>query len=211
MLKSTSEITNDYIHNHPHIKHCLKKGIINYSALARLISQELNIKKSSSNEAILIAARRLEEKLKKEIINENKIAKLLKNSELEIKNKISVIILNKPVDFQDLQKAEIKIKQQGSLFYKIEGSSSYTIITQSKFIKDIQIISKTLLQQSNNLSLITLHSDEQIEKIPGVMSFITSLFAEHNINIIEFMSCWKDTLFIINTKDVKDVMNFLHF
>lgn len=98
MNKSTTELTIDYIKEHPHIKNCLKKGLINYSSLARLISKELKIEKTSSKEAILIAARRFQEKLKKELVNEQKIRTLLSKSEIDIKNKINVLILSKHID-----------------------------------------------------------------------------------------------------------------
>ena len=58
--KNTTELTHEYVHEHPHIKHCLKQGLINYSSLARFIAKELDIEKKTSKEAILIAAGRLE-------------------------------------------------------------------------------------------------------------------------------------------------------
>ena len=90
MTKSTAELTVEYIQEHPHIKNCLKKGLINYSSLARLISKESKIEKKSSKEAILIAARRFQDKLKKELGNELKIKTLLSKSEIGIKNKIQI-------------------------------------------------------------------------------------------------------------------------
>src|SRR3989344_751511 len=98
MEKSTTELTKEYIKEHPYIKNCLKKGLINYSSLARLISKDLNIEKKSSKEAILIAAIRFQDKLKKELDNEQKIKALLSKSEVSIKNKIDVLILGKSID-----------------------------------------------------------------------------------------------------------------
>ena len=57
MDKTTAELTTEYIKQHPAIKSCLKKGLLNYSSLSRLISKELNIGKKTSKEAILIAAK----------------------------------------------------------------------------------------------------------------------------------------------------------
>ena len=62
VTKSTTELTIEYIQDRPFIKSCLKKGLINYSSLARLISSDLKIEKKSSMEAILVAARRFQAK-----------------------------------------------------------------------------------------------------------------------------------------------------
>ena len=63
-MTTTTELTEKYLSEHPSIKDCLKKGIINYSKLSRTIAKELNIEKKTSIEAILIACRRYEAKIK---------------------------------------------------------------------------------------------------------------------------------------------------
>ena len=73
MEKTTAEITVEYIKEHSDIKSCLKKRLLNYSSLSRLIAKELDIEKKTSKEAILIAARRFREKLKKELDHEKDI------------------------------------------------------------------------------------------------------------------------------------------
>ncbi len=48
--------------------------------------------------------------------------------------------------------------------------------------------------------------------ISGVaISYLTSLFYENGVNILEFLSCWTDTLFIIDEKDLNKAINFLKF
>jgi len=133
MKKSTSELTFEYIQEHPYIKNCLKKGLINYSSLSRLIAKELNLEKKTSKEAILIAARRAHEKLKKESINEKKIKSLLKKSEVSIKNKISVLILNKSYDLDYLIEYQKKVKKESGMMNILEGTDNYTVVTQDKY------------------------------------------------------------------------------
>lgn len=212
MEKNTTEITNEYINEHPYIKNCLKKGLINYSALARHIAKELSIEKKSSKEAILIAARRKQESLKKEFNQEKEISKLLLNSEIEIKNKIVVFILEKTINFDALEKIQLQIKKEASFSYILEGSDNYTIITQEKYIQSIEKNLKTAIIKFNkNMVLINIKSPKEIETIPGVVSYLTSLFAENGVNIYEFLSCWTNTIFIIDSKDLNKSINFLKF
>jgi len=207
MNKTTAELTVEYIKNHPHIKSCLKSGLINYSSLSRLIAKDLKIEKKTSFEAILIAARRFQNKLSKEKFYEKKIKSLLSESEIEIKNKIVVFIVGKNLDKKYFQKNSFE-----GVFYLLEGSDSHTIITQDKNSKQIEKELKSfILKSSQQLALVNIKSGKDIENIPGVVAYLTSLFAENGVNILEFLSSWTDTLFVIDKKDVNKVIEFLEF
>jgi len=206
----TAKLTVEYIKEHPYIKSCLKKGLINYSALARLISENLRIEKKTSLEAILVAARRYQEKLKNDFVNEKKIRDLLSDSEIEIKNKINTFIVNKNIDFGLIETLQKRVKKENGTLFILEGSESYTIIIQGhpELEKELSMI---IIHEKKNLAMIKIKSPRQIENTIGVLSYLTSLFAENGVNIIEFMSSWKDTLFIIDLKDINKTMDFLNF
>lgn len=209
MEKTTTELTNEYIKEHPSIQSCLKKGLINYSALARLISKELDIEKKTSKEAILIAARRFREKLKKDITAEQEIKQLLSHSTLEFKNKIIVFVVQKTTSF-DIYEEMQNIRKEFGVIYVIEGSDHYTVITQEKYAQTIERKAKDwLIKKTGNLALIMLRSQKEIEETRGVASFLTSLLSENGINITEFLSCWTDTLFVIHEKDATKTIQLL--
>lgn len=209
MKNSTTELTINYIKEHPYIKNCLKKGLINYSSLARLISKELKIQKKSSLEAILVAARRYQETLKEEIKEDNKIKSIILNSELNIKNKVSVIILKKDLQVKNLNSFQ---KNKNSVFYFLEGTSSYTIISGQENTEHIlELYKDHIIKEQHELALVGLVSSKEIEKTTGVISYLTALFSENQVNIVEFLSCWKDTIFIIEKKDVSKVLQFMNF
>jgi aspartokinase len=175
--------------------------------LARQISKELKIEKKTSIEAILVAARRFQDKLSKEKVYEKKIKYLLRDSEIEIKNKIVVFIVNKTINPDSFQKI-----QKSGLLSVLEGSNSYTIITQEKNTSQLEKKLKGFIIKTNkDLALINIKSGKDIENIPGVIAYLTSLFAENGVNILEFLSSWTDTLFVIDKKDVNKVIEFLEF
>lgn len=211
MEKTTTELTQEYIKEHPYVQSCLKKGLINYSALSRLIAKELNIEKKTSKEAILIAARRFQEKLKQEMITEKAIKELLKNSTVEFKNKITVFVVQKTINL-DLHEETQTIHKEFGVIYTIEGSDHYVIVTQEKYVSLVERKVKDLLiKKTTDLALLMLRSPKEIEQTKGVAAFLASLFAENGINIMEFISCWTDTLFIINSKDVAKALGLLEF
>ena len=209
-MPTTTELTEKYITEHLSIKNCLKKGLVNYSALARLIAKDLGIIKTSSKEAILIASRRYKEKIKGKK-GEEAVLELFKNSNMDIKNNVVTYTLEKNVYPDSLIEIEKQIKKEKELFYSIEGTKTITIIVQKQNsgLMDRKFKS-SILHKKGDLSLITITS-KNIANTPGAVHYISGLFFEKGINIEEFMSCHDDTLVVIDSKDIGDVMKVLQF
>src|SRR3989344_5818413 len=175
--KTTAELTQEFIKNNPDIKNCLKKGLLNYSALARLIGKELKIDKKSSKEAILVAAIRYQQKLKHEISHEQKIRELLSSAEIEIKNKIALFILDKTVSNELLQESLEEIRKKQGKTYFLEGSESVMIIFPEKYSSSLkQKFKSKIISEKNGLAMIDFKTTEKIEQTMGVVSYLTSLF-----------------------------------
>src|SRR3989338_260778 len=210
--KSTTELTKEYIKDHPSIKNCLRMGLVNYSALARLIAKELHIERKMSMEAILVAARRFQMELGKDRVQVEQIKNMLARSEVELRNKITVLIVEKSFDFEYINSIHQRIHTEHNPFYFLEGSDNYTIITAEKYLPLLEAKLKgKILKKHHNLALIMFKSAKEIESQLGVIAYLTSLFAENGVNIVEFLSCWTDTLFVIDTKDVPGALAFLRF
>lgn len=211
-MPTTTEITEKYLSEHPSIKDCLKNGIINYSKLSRKIAEEVEIEKKTSKEAILVACRRYAEKLRKEKVLEVDILKILKKSELEIKNKMMVVIIDEKVYLENLIDIEKKIRKTADTFYAIEGTKVFTLILSEKYLEEInKLFGREIIKVTKNLAMITIKSSKELETTPGVVSYLYSTFSEHGINILETMSCWTDTIFMIDEGDIPKAMNFLKF
>ena len=211
MNLSTSEQTVNYIKEHPYIRSCLQKDLINYSALARLISEDLHIQKKMSQEAILVAARRFREKIKKDVSSEKKVKEIIRQSHIEIKNKIHIVILQKGAA-DGLDEIQKMAREQHDFFFTVEGSDHYTLITPSKYaLLAKQKLASRIIKHHENVALVIMKSPSEIEDTAGVISYVASLFSENGVNILELLSCWRDTLFLIEAKDVAKAVGFLEF
>jgi len=210
-MATTAELTEKYILDHVSIKDCLKKGLVNYSALSRQIAKDLGIEKKTSKEAILVAARRFRMKMGEIHSRENAILGLLKKSNVEIKNNIVIFTLEKYVYPDSLIEIEKVIKKEKALFFAIEGTKTITIIVQEQSAELIEKHFRAhIIDKIENLSLFTITSPG-IRTTPGVVSYISGMFFENDINIEEFMSCYDDTLIVIDSKETNKVIRFLNF
>jgi|SRR3989338_8301441 len=209
---SITKLAENYILEHPSIKDCLKNGLINYSSLSRRIISDLNLSPKKNFDAVLIACRRLKRKLKKEEIFEDKLLAILKKSSIEIKNRIIAVVLERDIFFDNLISLEKEIRKRKEIFRIIESISAITIITTEDFLDLIKKYFKNkIILENRNLAEITIKSPKEIEIIPGTYSYLCNLFGENNINIVETLSCYTDTIFLVNEEDVGKVMGLLRF
>ena len=206
--KSIAEITRTYIDGHSSIKDCIKYGIINYSALSRKIMDEIGIK---NEEAVLVACRRYAEDLKWEI-NEMKIKGVLNESRLEIKTRISIITARNEWDvLVKLEPIVKKILKRRTTMQAIQGTTGITIITEDNVREELisAIGKKHILKSRAGLVEISVKSPERIDEIPGILSYLSSSLSSRGINAVEAMSCYRDTIFIVEEKDMTPALDVL--
>lgn len=210
-MTNITKIVREYISTHPHVKECLKKDIINFSSLARTIASELNIDEKKNFDAILVAARRCKDKIQGGI-SEDEIIRILKRSKVEIKNRISVVVMEKNVRLSNIIDLEKEAKRLSEVFRIIEGSNAITVITVDDLIPGLKKVSKNfIVRETSGLAEITIKSPKEIEVIPGIIAYLYSLFGENDINILETVSCWTDTIIIIKEEEISKVMELLKF
>ncbi len=209
---STTELTEKYIETHKAIKDRLKSGLINYSSLARKIAKELDIEKKTTKDAILITARRYKEKIRKEKLKEDEIKLLLKQSEIEIKNKVSVFILEKGIYLDNFIELEKKVRENEDIFFSVEGTKSITLIISEKYSDLVNKYFKNrVVNHRGKNAVVIIKSSKDIENVSGVLGYVANLFSDNNVNIVESMSCWTDTIFIVKEDDATKIMEFMRF
>jgi aspartokinase len=171
----------NYLKNKPYILEALEKGIVNLSELSRHIQGEL---KTNNLTAIKAALRRFSVELqKRKHEREEKVLRLLKRSAVTVYDGKSVAITKKPIE----TKEKIKVDLESKFVYLLERNN-------------LSEISGTL-KIHENCSMIAIRSPEELEATPGVVAFLASLLAEQNVNIVEFISCWTDTIIVVERED----------
>jgi aspartokinase len=171
----------NHLQNKPYLLEALEKGIVNLSELSRQIQEELKIENMS---AVKAALRRFSEELQKhKQKREEKVLQVLKRSVMAVYDRKSVIITTSEINTQ----TGMKVDLLGKVVY---------LLDRSDLPKRVSALVK-----HDNCTMIVVHSPEELEATPGVVAFLTTLLAEQNVNIIEFISCWTETIIVVEKKD----------
>jgi aspartokinase len=202
-----SEQTNRYIAERPSVKECMRRGLVNYSALAREICDHLG---SSQFDAVLVACRRYLQRIRNQASSEKRIIDLVRRARVRLRNKIAVAIIDKPRDYERLYRLQRDIKLARGDFNLVEGEDSLTLITNTEYLGVIREAFKGRIRKiTEDQVQITMLFDEKIETTAGVVAFIYSLLAEHGINVREEMSCWTEVMLVLDELDAARAMRVL--
>jgi hypothetical protein len=178
---TVAQNVRNHLRNKPYLLEALEKGIVNLSELSRQIQKDLKINDSS---AIKAALRRYSEELQKhKQKREEKVLQLLKRSGIAIYDRKSVIITAKELN----SKTGMKVDLLDKFVYLLDRSDLPERISA--------------LIKHENCTMIVVHSPEELEATPGVVAFLATLLAEQNVNIVEFISCWTETIMVVDKKD----------
>ncbi len=192
-MENISNLVWLYVKRRPYLKEVIREGVVNYSALARKISIEAfgDVKKENAIKMALIRLTKRMEDLESDI--EERILRLLKNSSMLIKSKVAVVISTR------------QLEGVKPLSFAKSGRNITYIIEQ----RELDGLEKRPSRVEENLNLITIESPEELEEVPGVISYILGALASEGINVVEFISCYTDTLLVIRQADTEAAFRIL--
>jgi hypothetical protein len=176
-----AQSVRNHLRNKPYLLEALEKGIVNLSELSRQIQKEL---KTSNTPAVKAALRRYALDLQKhKQKREERVLQVLKRSGITVFDKKAVIITSKELETSN----GLKVDLLGKHVYLLDrGELPERVST---------------LVKHDNCTMIVVHSPEELEATPGVVAFLTTLLSKQNVNMIEFISCWTETIIVVEKKD----------
>ncbi len=180
--KSIAQMVRDEIQMRPSILDALNMNIVNYSALARLLKDEIG---DGSIEAVKAAIIRIAEEISSDRnLRERAVQSILKESKVRLQDKIGVVISPKRLDITNIISANLT----DQYIYIVDQTTM-----KKPLPKEVKI--------NKNLVALILLSPLRVETTPGFVSFITQQLASRNLNIVEFISCSTNTIIILDSQD----------
>lgn len=188
--KSVAQLVREAIQMRPSLLDALSMKIVNYSALARMLQDEIG---EGSIEAVKAAIIRVAEDISSERgLQEERVQSILKESKVRLQDKIAVLISPAKLNVPYLVTAYL--------------TDSYVYVVDQTGLKGE--LPKNVQATSNLVALILL-SPPRVETTPGFVAFVTQLLSSRNINIIEFISCSTNTVIILDSKDALRAFSLL--
>ncbi|MBU7031446.1 MAG: ACT domain-containing protein [Theionarchaea archaeon] len=200
---SIAKIVKDMVYTHPAIKECLTLDVINHSALAALVLEELKGKGiTASTGAVKMALIRTGEELKlKKASLERKINPVVAGTVIELQTDLRVITAEKAAVLSSIRHIS-KFAETARFFQLTQGVGTFTIvISREEAELIVQTLTPHIVESIPNQTAIVLISPHEIIETPGVVSYITGALSSMGINITQVISCHKDTIYVLDREE----------
>lgn len=200
-VTSVAQSVRSYIEARPVVRDALGMGIVNLSALTRLIREETGL---GSEEAVLVACRRYPIRAGGHDY-QDAIRKVLDKSKLEVRTRVAVLTAHSSWRLLGkLEKAVVSLAGRSHPVHVLHGSESVTVITDETLLADVEkaLAGEDIIKVRKNLVELNIRSPDSVEDVPGILAFLASSLAGKGINFVEVISCHKDNMFLIDEADL---------
>ena len=207
-MPTVAKLVREYIDNHPSVADALKMDIVNHSALARMIGKDLGIRRG---EAVLAACRRYPVGRMKGY-REETVKRILQKSRIETRTKIATVTVVQGIDvLQRLGDVVEELLDENRICRLIQVSQGTVIIVDDESVSRVtrKLREGQMISVSRNLVEIAVTSPESIESTPGMLAFLSTALASRGINIVQAMSCYTDTIFLLERDDMTTAIEIL--
>lgn len=206
IMVSISDALSKIVAQVPFLEEGLGSGIINLSALARSLRPriEKRLLKDVSDAALVMALKRLADKLKK-----------MRSRPGEMAQYVSDITVRSHLSEYTFRNSETILPRQIKLLQEIDGRNDRFITFSSGASETTAIVSsdlegavgrifkgEKLVCRYGGLSAIILRLTPQTVAAPGIYYLILKLLAWENINVVEVVSTYTEFIILLNDKDI---------
>jgi hypothetical protein len=205
---STARQVRQYLDGHPVVGDAIRLGIGNYSAIARRIATDLG---AGRTDAIIAACRRYP-RGRGESFREAGVRRVLRKSRIETRTKVAAITLSQGADvLQRLGDVVEELLDENSLCRVIQVSRGIVVIVDEDSVLRVtkQLRGPQVVGVRKGLVELAVTSPESIEETPGLLTLLTGVLSAQSINIVEALSCYTDTIFLLEQGDLNAAMSVL--
>lgn len=205
-MVTIAHLVEKEIRDQPFLQEALRKRLVNYGSLAEQLIPKLEqeIKKKVKQGAVIMALRRLTDKLEAQFVKPI-LTREFKGSELAMKSNILVITALKSTTIFGVLKGLYNLVNfwRGDFLTITQGSHEVTILVSQKyketFLKELK--NEKLVGKKEEAAAISLKYSDIFIYQPGLVFALTRELAWKNINIIELASTMTEIIFIVSKKD----------
>ena len=202
-MPTISFIVEDLIRAKPFLQEALARGVINYAALAEQFMPEVQriLKKEIQLAAVMMALRRLAEKLEKTHLKEFRLT----DTGLVLRSHLFEITF--PKQFSVLKELialyPAKDVEKGEFFSIIQGDHEIAVISNLRYKPSINNLCKKYkpIETLDHLASLTLKIPLAYVETPGFFYFVLRELVWENINVVDTISTPTEFSLILDEYD----------
>lgn len=212
-MVTVAHLVENIVEKTPFLEEALARGFVNYAALAETLKPEIEkeLKKPVKHAAIMMALRRLSEKLEKGFIKQAHLR--FKETDLTIKSDLFELTILKSSTIMSVIKKlyELVDFSKGDFLTMTQGMYEITLISNKKYKTKIQQLfaGEKIVKIIDHLSSLTIKIPiEAVEQV-GLFYVISKSLNWENINIVEIVSTLTEMTFILKEDDISRAFTIL--
>jgi hypothetical protein len=204
---SLARVVRDTIEKEPYIRNPLADGLINYSALARMLTPaiERELNRSVREESLMVAIKRYADEIQGKASNKQSM-EILSQAVLSMQEDVSfawlksnetvLLELQHLINKTDWHPAELRIIVEGP-------ERTIVVLKTSKMDQLLAKVNAETIESSNGHVLITIRAPEKLRKTHGVIAELTSTFSRKGISV-DLITASPDLHFLVEDKDADE-------
>ncbi|MCI4364967.1 MAG: ACT domain-containing protein [Thermoplasmata archaeon] len=201
-LRTGAEVARHYVAGHPSVADCLAYGVVNVTALARRIGDEVGF---AHTEAIEAALRRWKPERGPATSVEGRVLSVVRESRIEVRTRVALVTA--PPNWELLARlvevGPAPPANRRRLFQVLQSPTAVTVLCEEDLLEPIlqAIGPRHSIVAERGLAAVAVHSPEAILETPGVLAFLSGALYRAGLNCLELMSLHLESTFVVRQAD----------
>ncbi len=206
--RSITKSVKAIVDNDLSFQDALQRGYSNFSAMARIIKPSIDAITGTdvSIESIVTALKRTKDQYK---LPTAEVESIVAGSKISLKTDVAKISIVK--NRKTVERIAKPLTQNYDSFISVsESVNSVTLIFDQLILERMKnLFDKDVLEVEDGMAAIIVQSPEAIIKTPGCALIFYNQLARRHVNIEDTVSCYTDTIMLVNMSDVAKAFNAL--
>lgn len=209
VTKNITKSVRAIVDNDLSFQDALQRGYCNLSAVARIIKPSIDAIAGTdvSIESIVTALKRTRREYKLPYAS---VEPIVAGSKISLKTDVAKLSIVK--NRKTIEKVAKPLTQHYDSFISVtESVNSVTLIFDQLILERMKNLfdEDDVLEVEGSLAAIIVQSPEEIIKTPGCALIFYNQLARRHVNIEDTVSCYTDTIMLVNMSDVAKAFNAL--
>lgn len=203
---SVTDQVRSWLQARPAIAACLDQGLVNLTALARRIQDDIHVER---RDAVVTALRRVRD-AKRSLPGDQAVQRALAQSRVEMRTHVAMLTYTASWPLLErLSQALAALGGDGERVHVFHGWEDLTVVADEALIEEVERALGHEDPLERRVGLVELNIRSDRADVPGFIATTSSALAERGINLIDLASCRQDHIFLIEEGSLPQAIDAL--